>query len=55
MSNTRNLVSLILKAVAMALAVASVVLGAMKTLTPENGMTLLGLGLFCLALAALQK
>jgi hypothetical protein len=55
MSNPQRLVPLILKAVALALAVATVVLGVLKALPPENGLTLLGLGLFSLALAALQK
>jgi hypothetical protein len=48
-------VDMILKAVALATAVASVVLGAMEVATPETGVTLLGIGLFALALAALRQ
>ena len=47
-------VTLILKAVALGMAAASVVLGVLNVLTPETGITLLGVGLFALALVALQ-
>ena len=54
-SNTQNLVTLILKAAALALSVASIALGTMKALSPENGVSMLGLGVCCLALASLRK
>lgn len=50
-----GLVDLILKAVALGMAVASIVLGVLKVATVETHVTLLGIGLFALALAALQK
>jgi len=55
MNKTKELISLVLKAAALGLAVASVVLGFL----PEAGSTqtqvgLIGLGLACLALDAIQ-
>jgi hypothetical protein len=50
-----GLVELVLKAVAMGMAVASIVLGVLKVAAVETHVTLLGIGLFALALAALQK
>ena len=54
--NTKNIINLVLKAVALAMAVASLVLG----FFPEAGdfdtpVTLLGIGLAALALFSLQK
>jgi hypothetical protein len=46
---------IILNTVALATAAASVVLGAMAVATPEMGVTLLSIGLFALALAALRQ
>ena len=45
----------ILKAVALGMGVAVIVLGILQVLTTETAITLLGLGLTSLALAALQK
>ena len=46
---------LILKGLALAMAVAAVVLGILGTSTPASLITLLGVGLFALALWALQQ
>ena len=51
----QSILSLILKVVALAMGVAVVVLGILGTATPTTLITLLGIGLFCLALWALQK
>jgi hypothetical protein len=48
-------VIVVLKAVALALAVASVVLGTLNVASFEMQVTLLGLGLFALALSGFQK
>ncbi|MGD9100580.1 MAG: hypothetical protein PVF45_08865 [Anaerolineae bacterium] len=48
-------VAMILKTVALGTAAASVILGIMEAITPETGVTLLGIGLFALALAALRE
>ena len=55
MKEQRPLMQLILKALAMAMGVASVVLSILGTASPSTLITLLGLGLFALALAALQN
>ena len=52
---TQALIDLILKAVALGMAVASIVLGILQAVAVETQVTLLGMGLFALALAALQK
>ena len=49
-----RILDLVLKAVAMGMAVASVVLGILNTATIETMVTLLGIGLLALALATLQ-
>ena len=49
------IVDLVFKGVALAMAVCSVVLGFLGTAPPETQVTLLGIGLFGLALVALQK
>ena len=54
MNQGKGTVTLILKAVAMGMGVASIVLSILNTLTPETGVTMLGIGLFALALVALQ-
>ena len=51
----QDVVTQILKAVALGTGAASVVLGALNVGTAELGVTLLGIGLFALALASLQK
>ena len=55
MQESRTLVDLVLKAVALAMAVASVVLGILQVAPLETNVTLVGIGLFALALAALQE
>jgi hypothetical protein len=53
-NKTQSTVNVVLKAVALAMAVASVVLGILNVATVETQVTLLGLGLFALALAGFQ-
>ena len=48
-------INLVLKAVALGMAVASIVLGIMNVTTVETNVTLLSIGLFALALVSLQK
>ncbi len=48
------LLSLVLKGVALAMGVAVVVLSILGTTSANNAVSLLGIGLFCLALWALQ-
>ncbi len=55
MKSFQKLLPLILNAIALAMAVASVVLSILNTAPAQSLVTLLGLGLFALALAALQK
>lgn len=54
MSN-QPLMSLVLKGIALAMGVAAVVLGILGTGSTTTLATALGIGLFCLALWALQK
>ena len=51
MNKMQPTVTVVLKAVALALAVASVVLGILRVATVETHVTLLGLGLLALVLA----
>jgi hypothetical protein len=53
--SNQPIVPLILKGVALAMGVAAVVLSILGTGSPNTLVTLLGIGLFCLALWALQK
>lgn len=53
--NVSALISLILRAVAMAMAVAAIILGTLGAVEPESLITLLGIGLFTLALDALDR
>jgi len=53
--NIGGIVTLVFKAVALAMAVAVIVLGALGTATVATQVTLLGMGLFGLALASLQQ
>jgi len=56
MERVQNIVSLVLKAVAVGMSVASIVLGFFPDVADVNThLTLLGIGLFTLAVAALQK
>lgn len=55
MKQYQGTINQILKAVALGMGAATVVLGALNVGTAELGVTLLGIGLFCLALVSLQK
>jgi hypothetical protein len=55
MNQYQGTITLVLKAVALGMAVASLVLGIMNVATVETSVTLLSIGLFSLALVALQK
>ena len=50
-----SIADLVLRAVALAMSVASVVLGILNVASLETHVTLLGIGLFTLALAALDQ
>jgi hypothetical protein len=52
-SKVQDIVQLVLKAVAVGMSVASMVLGYLGAVGPETQVNLLGLGLFALAVAAL--
>ena len=54
MQDSKTLVDLVLKAVALAMAVASIVLGILSAAPLETNVTLLGIGLLALALVALR-
>ena len=54
-AEVKNIVSLVLKAVAVGMSVASIVLGFLNVADIDTHVTLLGIGLFALAVAALQK
>lgn len=51
----KNVLDTALKAVALGMGVAVIVLNTLSSLTVENGVAFLGIGLTCLAIAALQK
>ena len=56
MENPRKIISLVLKAVAVGMSVVSIVLGFLPDAAGiDTQITLLGIGLFALAVAALQK
>lgn len=55
MHNYGSVLTLVFKAVALGMAVASLVLGILGTATVETMVTLLSIGLLSLALAALQS
>jgi hypothetical protein len=55
MKETQSVVQLVLKAVALAMGVAVVVLSILGTVPPQTNVMLLGIGLFALALAALSQ
>jgi len=48
-------INFVFKAVAMAMGAAAIVLGVLGTATPSALITLLAIGLFCLAIASLQS
>ena len=50
-----RILSIALKGVALAMGIAVVVLNSLGTLAISSALTILGLGLFCLALESLQK
>jgi hypothetical protein len=51
----KKLISTVLKGIAVAMGVAVIVLNTLGTLTIDTAITLLGIGLTALAIAALQK
>ena len=55
MKNWQSIFDLVLKAVALAMGVAVVVLSVLGSITPESSMFLVGLGLAALALSALDN
>jgi hypothetical protein len=52
--NTRQIVNTVFKAVAVGMSVAAIVLGALGTASLPLLVTLLSIGLFCLAVASLK-
>jgi hypothetical protein len=52
--NTRQIVNTVFKAVAVGMSVAAIVLGALGTASIPLLVTLLSIGLFCLAVASLK-
>ena len=55
MKHHQKTITQVLKAVALGMAVASIVLGIMNVTPLETNVTLLGIGLFALALVSLQE
>jgi hypothetical protein len=55
MKQYQTTITPVLKAVALGMAVASIVLGLMQVTSLETNVTLLGIGLFALALVSLQE
>jgi len=51
----KNIVSIALKGIALAMGVATIVMNILGSLTVENAINLMSIGLTALALAALQK
>jgi hypothetical protein len=51
----KNIVSIALKGIAVAMGVAVIVLNILGTLNVNNGVNMLGMGLAALAISALQK
>jgi hypothetical protein len=50
-----NIVTLVFKGVALAMAVAVIVLNILKVASVDTSITLLGIGLFCLAMNAFES
>jgi len=55
MQNAKKIIDLASKAIALAMSIASIILGILGEATLDNHVTLLGIGLLALALAGLQK
>ena len=55
MENTKKIVGLVLKAVALAMGIVSIILGILNVADIDTQVTLLSIGLFALAVAALQN
>ena len=55
MEKVQSIVSIVLKAVAVGMSASSIVLGFLGVAGVDTHVTLLGIGLFTLAIAALQK
>ena len=55
MKKAREIVSVVFKAVALAMGVVVVVLSALDMTSIEVSVLLLGIGLFCISVASLQK
>lgn len=55
MENTRNIINVVLKAVAVGMSVASIVMGFVAEVDVDTQITLLGIGLAALAIASLQN
>lgn len=55
MNKTQSVTQTVLKAVALGLSVASLVLGYLGTIEPATQLSLLAIGVFALSIAALQK
>lgn len=53
--SVKEIVSMILKAVALAMGIAVVVLSCMNKLEAQTGIVLLGIGLTCTAISRLEK
>ena len=53
--NSQSIINLILRGIALAMGVAAVVLGILGTATVDSLLTLLGIGLFSLALWSFQR
>ena len=54
-NSIRQIVSVIFKAVTLAMGVAVVVLSCLGSLEPQTGVTLLGIGLACAGIAMLEQ
>ena len=55
MSNTSRIITLVLKAVAVGMSIAAIVLGVLGTASVETLITMLSIGLAALAIASLQQ
>ena len=55
MKSAQDIIGLVLKVVALAMGVVSIILGFLKVADIDTQVTLLSIGLFTLAFAALQK
>ena len=55
MEKAQSIINMVLKAVALGLAVATIVLGALGGVVVSTQVSLLGIGLFALALVALRE